>query len=154
MILFVDDEPVRMRPWTYALEAAGYEVLVVDDAAQAIRAFHRDDLDFVFLDLMMPTSGDLDDQETEYGTRTGLVLLRQLRDAQRQVGAALLTHAGVSVLTNVGEPDLIDVAAALGATYHRKRDLTPNKLVTLLRDKGIHPRTTPTPPSTTPPPSA
>ena len=55
-ILLVDDNEVMLRVGTSLLEAMGYRVLLAKDGKKAIEAYkqHRDDIDLVLLDMVMP----------------------------------------------------------------------------------------------------
>jgi two-component system cell cycle sensor histidine kinase/response regulator CckA len=61
LILVVDDEPAICEIIKTTLEAYGYRVLVASDGLEAIAlvAEHKDDIDSVVMDLMMPTMDGL-----------------------------------------------------------------------------------------------
>lgn len=126
MILFIDDEEARTRPWVDELREADFQVEVVSSADAARRALDAaDPPQCVVLDLMIPADGEVPDRETAYGTRTGVWLLQRFR----------ATHARVPVvvLTNVDDPGVEEVVTGLAAVYRRKRDCRPAKLVELIR---------------------
>lgn len=126
MILFIDNEEARTRPWVDELREAGLQVEVLASADDARRALDAaDPPQCVVLDLMIPADGEVPDRETAYGTRTGLWLLQRFRE----------THARVPVvvLTNVDDPGVEDAVTDLDAVYQRKRDCGPARLVELIR---------------------
>ncbi len=126
MILFIDDEEARTRPWVEQLREAGFEVEVLSSADEARRALEAaDPPQCVVLDLMIPADGEVPDRETGYGTRTGLWLLQRFRESHAQ--------APVVVLTNVDDPGVEDAVIGLAAVYRRKRDCGPARLVELIR---------------------
>nr|WP_223160520.1 MULTISPECIES: response regulator transcription factor [unclassified Leucobacter] len=51
----VEDEPSISTPLAFLLEREGYRVTVVDDGAEAVRAFTAEPADLVLLDLMLPS---------------------------------------------------------------------------------------------------
>ena len=127
MILFIDNEEARTRPWVDALREAGFEVEFLtsaDAARQTLDAADPPPL-CVVLDLMIPADGEVPDRETSYGTRTGLWLLQRFRERNSQVP--------VVMLTNVDDPSVEDAVRDLDAVYQRKRDCGPAKLVELIR---------------------
>lgn len=126
MILFIDNEEARMRPWVEELREAGLQVKFISSADAARQALEAaDPPQGVVLDLMIPADGEIPDRETGYGTRTGLWLLERFREHHTQVP--------VVMLTNVDDPGVEDAVLGLGATYRRKRDCGPAKLVELIR---------------------
>jgi two-component system response regulator RegX3 len=54
-ILLVEDEASISQPLAFLLEREGYQVTVVDDGAEAVRAFATSPADLVLLDLMLPS---------------------------------------------------------------------------------------------------
>lgn len=65
-ILLVDDDREIVDSMRYALEAAGYEILVARDGNQGLAMAEREDPDLVILDMMMPK-------------RSGFLVLEKLR---------------------------------------------------------------------------
>lgn len=53
-ILLVEDEASISEPLAFLLEREGYRVTIVDDGAEAVRAFPDSGADLVLLDLMLP----------------------------------------------------------------------------------------------------
>ena len=53
-ILLVEDEASISEPLAFLMEREGYEVRVVDDGREALRAFEQDQPDLILLDLMLP----------------------------------------------------------------------------------------------------
>ncbi len=126
MILFIDDEEARIRPWVEQLREAGLQVGILSSADAARQALDASDLpQCVVLDLMIPADGEVPDRATGYGTRTGLWLLKRFRERHAEVP--------VVVLTNVDDPGVEDAVSDLSAVYRRKRDCGPAGLVELIR---------------------
>ncbi len=131
MILFIDDEEARTRPWVEQLQDAGHKVRVLTSADEARKALEAPtpETECIILDLMIPADGQVPDSETGYGTRTGLWLLQILRTNDSETPAI--------VLSNVDDPSVEEAATRLGATYQRKRSCRPAKLAALIRDLVI-----------------
>ena len=53
-ILLIEDEPALSEPLSFLLESEGYEVVIVEDGAEAIERFAAIDADLILLDLMLP----------------------------------------------------------------------------------------------------
>lgn len=59
-ILVVDDEAVLVETIAYNLEQAGYQVITAADGASALQAAHREVLDLIILDIMLPEMDGLE----------------------------------------------------------------------------------------------
>ncbi len=126
MILFIDDERTRIRPWVDELDEAGFEIEVLSSADAARQALDTaTPTQCIILDVMIPADGKVPNRETGYGTRTGLWLLEGFRERHPQVPAV--------VLTNVDDPGVKEAVTDLNAEYRRKRDCGPAKLLELIR---------------------
>jgi len=128
MILFIDDEEARSRPWVEQLKDDGQAVRALTSADEARQAFESLDSEVkcIVLDLMIPADGEVPDRETGYGTRTGLWLLQRLRDHNNPTP--------VIVLSNVDDPGVEDAVTKLEGVYQRKRSCGPVKLAALVQD--------------------
>lgn len=111
-ILCIEDELFIGELYTRALNKAGYEVTVIGDGNEALKAAQTDDYDIILLDLMIPNL-------------TGIEILRILRDP---------THpplkAKIIITTNLEQRD--DVRADIehqADGYLVKAELTPHELV-------------------------
>jgi diguanylate cyclase (GGDEF)-like protein len=84
-LLVVDDDPFIARLLEIELKAAGYEVRVASDGAQALEAAQEDCPDLVLADVMMPNMD-------------GFELTRRLRQDSRTAGVSIimLTARGLS----------------------------------------------------------
>lgn len=126
MILFIDNEEARTRPWVDELREDGLEVWFISSADAALTALRAaDPASCVVLDVMIPADGEVPDRETAYGTRTGIWLLEELRKCHDQVP--------VVVLTNVDDPGVKETVNSLGARYRQKRKCGPTALLNLVR---------------------
>jgi len=53
-ILVVDDEPTLVATLRFNLEREGYQVITASDGGEALELAHREQLDMILLDLMLP----------------------------------------------------------------------------------------------------
>lgn len=130
MILFFDDELERVEPWIDALREQVDKVHPIRTAAD-LQAFLRQPplptLTFAVFDIMAPTGPQMDDRQTEYGSRTGLVLLDEFRRVYPRVP--------VYVLTNVRDETVMERVAGLwNVRVGRKRFVMPDDLVAQVRE--------------------
>ena len=107
-VLVVDDEPAMARDGGRMLEAAGHEVLVETEPAQALWLTERERLDLVVTDLRMP---DLD----------GLALLEHVKRAHPEMP--------VVVLTGYASVDSAVEAMKKGASDYLAKPFSPEELV-------------------------
>lgn len=127
MILFIDDEPHRIRPYTQALELTGFPIKVVNnvDEAWQIIELQQKDILAVIVDIMMPPGKLFEEEGTKQGLRTGVVFIERLRNIDEGIPVVVLTNA------EKGE---------LGIISHRnchiflKKELNPWGLVDKLSD--------------------
>ena len=134
MIYFVDDEPERIGAWVRLFRATFRGTVdVVPTAAEALHRLIEGEIEglrLVVWDLMMPISGGLDPDETEFGTRTGLALFRRFRQRHPDVPSI--------VLTNVREDRLLaELNAMPNVRAGRKCDLLPMDLVKVAQALGV-----------------
>ncbi len=100
MILFVDDDPLRAKHYTEELEVDGYEVSLqtrVDDAWKYFEA-NRDRIEFLVLDIMMPSGELLAGEDTDSGFTTGFFFYKKIR--------LQALDLPVIILTNVNEAEV------------------------------------------------
>lgn len=113
IILLVDDEKDLVKIVKNRIEAAGYEVLVAYDGAQALEKV-KERPDLILLDIMMP---GLD----------GLEVLRRLRNNLET------KEVPVIMFTAAGESKSILEAQGLGATDYIIKPFQPEKLLSLIK---------------------
>ena len=94
MILFVDDDPYHVENDVFNLRACGYKVHEVStvDEALAFLAAHRNDIDAVICDVMMPHGEAFGPAETRGGLRTGLRLFEKARDQSPELLFVVFTN--------------------------------------------------------------
>jgi len=97
-ILVVEDNRTMRLLLNHSLSKAGYVVHEVQDTGEAEKALHKNQIDLVILDYMLPG-------------RSGLQFLAQLREKHD------LRHIPVIMCTAHHEPEIREKAAELGAQF-------------------------------------
>ena len=95
-ILIADDDRVLVQILSVRLKKAGYRVVAVYDAMQAILVALRNPPDAILLDVNMPGG-------------TGRQVLRQLKNSTKT------SHVPIIVITGSVEPDVVESVRSLGA---------------------------------------
>jgi DNA-binding response OmpR family regulator len=107
-ILLVEDDPMVSDMYKLKLEMEGYRVTVASDGEEGLRIARERKPQLIFLDVRLPK---LD----------GMSVLEALR------GDDHTRHIPVLILTNYGEPPLIERGLRLGAReYLLKSETTPS----------------------------
>lgn len=77
MIIFIDDEPDYIEPYTDAFVISGFKVKTIDNVDHAWKEINQNikELDAVVLDIMMPSGRLFGGKDTKSGLRTGLHFL-------------------------------------------------------------------------------
>jgi len=115
-ILCIEDEPFISELYARALKKAGYEVTVIIDGVEGLKAAQDNQYDIILLDLMLPNL-------------TGIEILRVLRDPARVPPL----KAKIVISTNLEQRE--DVRADIEKQadgYLVKAELTPHELVNFL----------------------
>jgi DNA-binding NtrC family response regulator len=103
IILFIDDEPHYILPYTQAFALKGFDVKVVnsvDEAWKIIESSTRDIL-AIIVDIMMPPGKLLESESTKQGLRTGEVFIEKLKTVDEGIPVVVLTNAEKAELGNI-----------------------------------------------------
>jgi len=130
-IMFIDDEPRRMKPYVNELEEAGHEVLFRDDIDSALKTLREpsEQFDLVVVDISVPAGLEYRYEDTDNGSRTGIALydtIRRERPGQK-----------VMVFTNVPDSRLAEQFAKEDGRiclFARKPDILPFQLVEMVEE--------------------
>ena len=117
-VLCIEDELFIGELYTRALSKAGYDIEVIGDGAEALKAAQTDAYDIILLDLMIPNI-------------TGIEILRSLRDTNQTPHL----KAKIIVTTNLEQRE--DVRADIehqADGYLVKAELTPYELVDFINN--------------------
>jgi len=115
-VLCIEDEHFIGELYTRALTKAGYQMTLITDGEEALKAAQTNDYDIILLDLMVPNL-------------TGIEILRILRDPARVPPI----RAKIIVITNLEQRE--DVRADIehqADGYLVKAELTPHELADFL----------------------
>ena len=108
MVLFIDDEPNRIKFYIRAVQSRGYATRTLQNTDEAWAFFQeaRPEVRAVVLDIMMPPGRHLADTAHADGTRTGVFLYRRI--LEQMAIQAINRHAiPIAVLTQVNDPDTL-----------------------------------------------
>lgn len=110
MILFIDDEARLMDSHRQHLEfkLAEYqkELIYFSDVDPAMDFFtaHKDELELVILDVMMPP-GHSFDKDSNHGLKTGFLIYRNFRAASPELPILFYTNSADDVVANKQQED-------------------------------------------------
>lgn len=111
-ILIVDDEDAVRGLLTKTLTGAGYKVFAASDGKQALDIFHKQDIDLVITDLIMPNI-------------EGIEVIREIRSyKQRTVKIIAISGGGV-----VDAEEYLKTARRLGADHVLGKPFTIDDLL-------------------------
>ncbi|MBZ8178958.1 hypothetical protein [Oscillatoria salina] len=104
MILFIDDEYRRVKPYIEELELSGYQVEFKDNLDDALNFWEerKQEINLIVLDIMMPIGNNFDEsaqQEAECGLKTGIYFYNKYLKS-KDTPVILFTH-----LSDVNIPD-------------------------------------------------
>jgi DNA-binding response OmpR family regulator len=108
-VLMVEDDPAIAEMYRVQLEHDGYRVSLATTAEVGLATMSKEQPDIVLLDLLLPD-------------RSGFEMLGSLNEQ-------LPSHPPVVILSNYGEPSMIDRGRSLGAIeYLVKSRVTPSEI--------------------------
>ncbi len=90
-ILLVDDEPAIVKVVSKRLEAEGFAVLTAMDGQEALATAHREPLDLLILDLMLPKLSGFEvcamlKQDDRYRTMPIILLTARTQEKDEKLG--------------------------------------------------------------------
>ena len=115
-ILVMDDDGMLRGAIRIALEAAGYEVLEAADGHAGLRLQREQGADLVLVDIFMPE-------------RDGLEVIRALRAEHPQPTIVAMSGGG-----RTGQIEVLEAAAALGASRTLVKPFEPRQLLKVIRE--------------------
>ncbi|MBD2310101.1 response regulator transcription factor [Desertifilum sp. FACHB-1129] len=129
MILFIDDEYRRVKPYIQELESSNHKVEFkdnIDDALESCKKKQKE-IKLIVLDIMMPIGDDFNEsakQEAEFGLNTGVYFYKKyLKD--KNIPVILFTH-----LSDLKLPEKSDNQVYL----LKKLDYLPHEFVQKVED--------------------
>ncbi len=118
-ILCIEDEHFITELYTRALTKAGYDVKVIFDGVEGLKAAETDEYDIILLDIMIPNM-------------TGVEVLRRLREAAPNLRAKVIITTNLEQREETRE--LIEKQAD---GYLIKAEITPKQLVEFLQNLAV-----------------
>ena len=128
MILFLDDEEQRMKPYVEMCIFEGLDVKPIFDPEQAWRLLEENagEVELLILDVMMPSGDRFDRPRALDGIRTGVVFLEEMR--KKWVSLPVL------LFTSSNDKHLDAIAQQYPRTYlERKQAVLPDQLPNLIK---------------------
>ena len=118
-ILCIEDEHFISELYGRALTKAGYDVTIVVDGLEGLKAAQSDEYDIILLDIMLPNM-------------TGIEILNQLRESSTPIKSKII------IATNLeqGESGRAEVESKADG-YVVKADMTPRQMVEFLEQFQI-----------------
>jgi signal transduction histidine kinase/ActR/RegA family two-component response regulator len=117
-ILAADDHPTNRRVVELILDGAVFDLVSVENGAQAVEAYRAQTFDLVLMDMQMPVMD-------------GLTAVREIRLHESVLG---LPHVPVVMLTANALPQHLDEALAAGADRHMAKPFSVEDLLAMVAD--------------------
>ena len=117
-ILAADDHPTNRRVVELILDSAAFDLVSVENGAQAVEAYRAQTFDLVLMDMQMPVMD-------------GLTAVREIRLHEAVLG---LPPAPVVMLTANALPEHLDKALAAGADRHMAKPFSVEDLLAMVAD--------------------
>lgn len=128
LVLLIDDDNLPMNYYVKALEHEGFRVnhCFNPDSALDFAREETSTIDAIILDIMMPPGQRYRSENTNEGLRTGVLLLKDLRNYCPDVAVVVLTNiTKLSTLNEFKGQHSVEVV--------QKMDCTPFRLVEIVR---------------------
>jgi signal transduction histidine kinase len=117
-VLCVEDHPVNRKVVELIMQAAGVELVAVENGLEAVRAFEADRFDVVLMDMQMPVMD-------------GLEATRAIREFESQHGRG---RTPVIMVTAHGFPEHVNASRAAGCDRHLTKPVKAAELVAAIHD--------------------
>ncbi len=115
-ILIVEDEIDVSRVLVKRLTSEGFDVRIVTDAYGATESIHKNDIDLVILDMLIPAGG-------------GMSVLENIK-----MGITRRKHIPVVALTVMADKDYREKVMEMGADAYINKPYDANELLATIRD--------------------
>ncbi len=122
-VLWLDDEGRRVSVYSDALGLCDHEVKVVGTLKQFRERLQEGGVQVVLIDVMLPT-GQFDLVQTDYGSKTGLIIAREVQT----------TYPGIRVILFTNHHDTRHMAEMSGLTVLSKMEMSPWDLNKILEE--------------------
>ena len=133
-ILWVDDDinNPELRPDLDALNEKGHELTLVSNIVDFIKLLNRTkkptQYDCIIIDMMMPPGDVFDMRESEYGCRTGLLLIERIKKN------ASFSNSKIILYSISQDEELMEKCNDMGITYLNKAELLSKEFATKVEE--------------------
>lgn len=110
VILIIDDVAIMRKALNKILTSEGYIYFTAADAQDALQLLHRETVDLILMDIMMPTI-------------TGLDLCKYLKKTERYM------HIPIIIITNICKKEDIEAAMQAGAVDYALKPIKEHSLI-------------------------
>ena len=124
-ILIIEDDPDIIEDLPRVLTTYEMDCVSTSDSTEAIMRVERGGLDCIVLDLKMPPSEDMTDDETDGGRLTGLIVCRRIRAFDRSIP--------ILVLTSISDISVHSMVLQAGANKIMCKPQYPDEIVNTIR---------------------
>ena len=118
--MIVEDEPALAEPLAFLLQSEGFDTVIVDDGARALRQFADEGADVVLLDLMLPTVSGTEVCREIRRTSSVPIIMLTAKDAEVDIVVGLELGADDYITKPYSSRELI---ARMRAVLRRRSDL-------------------------------
>lgn len=94
-ILFADDEPIYIEGLIEKAKSEGYEVIVCDNASEAIDLVERGDIDCLVIDIMMDPGDKLKDVEPHKAGLKAIDIIRKKNPYQSLICLSVISDQNI-----------------------------------------------------------
>ena len=129
MILMIDDEKRTLDSYLDELQMSKFQVRseLSADAGFRFMEEHANELKLLILDVMMPSGGSFNEEETERGLTTGVRFYERVRASNEQLPIIILTNRVDAGIRRFFEKDP-------HCRFFEKEELLPFELADVVRD--------------------
>jgi CheY-like chemotaxis protein len=130
VILWVDDDIIEaLRAYADELSDASYKVIMarnVDEMWSALETAYKD-ISLIIMDVLMPTGNRVDSEESRAGQRTGLVLIKRIKehDSYKKIP--------IMIFTVVSSQETFAWAKDNDIPVFKKQDVLPAGLLSIVQ---------------------
>jgi CheY-like chemotaxis protein len=94
MILFIDDEPARIKSFVEYLKDENFDTKIISSLDEADKFLKNNfqNIDLIVLDIMMPSQSFFDPDSDAVGVNGGFSLYKKTRDGHKEIPIIIFTN--------------------------------------------------------------
>lgn len=131
-ILWVDDDIDRFALWADRdeLVSRGCKIIMAPRSEDLLKVLREQilQIDCIIIDISMPT-GELDMEEADFGMRTGLALIRKIRESD-----SIYKDTPITVYTVIGDDDVRQYCKDNHIPYRNKSSVSSKEFADFVMD--------------------